>query len=233
MHQQTSQALDNITAPPVASKPDLDRPSLLIMDVDSTLIDEEVIDLLGMAAGVGERITTITDHAMCGELDFAGSLKARVKLLRGLPVSAFDKVYAEVHFTRGAIDLINELHRHGWKVGVVSGGFHDIVDRLARQAHIDHWLANRLGTAHGVLTGEVIGQIVTKETKLHALRQWSADDGIDPDQIVAVGDGANDIPMIRAARLGIAFCAKPAVRREADRAITQRDLMEVVRILNE
>lgn len=91
------------------------------MDVDSTLIDEEVIDLLGMAAGVGERITTITDHAMCGELDFAGSLKARVKLLRGLPVSAFDKVYAEVHFTRGTIDLINELHRHGWKVGVVSG----------------------------------------------------------------------------------------------------------------
>lgn len=231
MHQRTAQTADTMAVTRPTSTPDLSHPGLLVMDVDSTLIDEEVIDLLGAAAGVGEQITAITDHAMCGELDFAGSLKARVKLLQGLSINILDEVYAQLHFTHGALELIDELHRREWKVAVVSGGFHEIVDRLARTAHIDHWLANRLGVEHGALTGEVIGDIVTKDTKLHALRRWSAEEGIDMGQTVAVGDGANDIPMIRAAGLGIAFCAKPAVQREADRSIEQRDLTQVLDLL--
>lgn len=187
------------------------------MDVDSTLIDEEVIDELGDAAGVGERIADVTARAMNGELDFAEALHARVALLKGLPASRFDDVYARLHFTNGALPLIERLHAHGWKVGVVSGGFHEIVDRLAREAGLDYWIANRLGLddATGTLDGTVTGPIVTKDVKLQALHDWAQRNAIDMRQTVAVGDGANDLPMIAAAGLGIAFCTKPKVRAAA------------------
>ena len=128
----------------MASLPTLSAPGLLVMDVDSTLIDEEVIDELGVAAGVGEQIASVTARAMNGELDFREALRARVALLKGLPTTIFDEVYHRVHFTHGALELIDTLHAHDWKVGVVSGGFHEVVDRLAADAHLDYWIANRL-----------------------------------------------------------------------------------------
>ena len=212
----------------MASLPTLSAPGLLVMDVDSTLIDEEVIDELGVAAGVGEQIASVTARAMNGELDFREALRARVALLKGLPTTIFDEVYHRVHFTHGALELIDTLHAHDWKVGVVSGGFHEVVDRLAADAHLDYWIANRLEVADGRLTGKVLGEIVCKTVKLHALREWAKQLDIPMSQTVAVGDGANDIPMIQAASLGIAFCAKPKTQLAADEAINDRDLMHVL-----
>lgn len=198
------------------------------MDVDSTLIDEEVIDELGKAAGLGERIAQITYRAMNGELDFEQALRERVGLLQGLPLSVFDDVYRSLHFTQGALQLIDCLHEHDWKVGVVSGGFHEIVDRLAKDAELDYWIANRLGADDqtNTLTGQVVGPIITKDVKLQSLHDWAQDCGME--QTIAIGDGANDLPMIQAAALGIAFCAKPAVNEQAPHAITHRNLMEVL-----
>ena len=201
------------------------------MDVDSTLIDEEVIDELGEAAGCGERIAAVTERAMRGELDFREALRARVALLEGLPVSVFDEVYRRIHFTNGAHELIDTLHAHGWRVGVVSGGFHEVVDRLADDAHIDYRLANRLEIRNGVLTGKGAGRIVTKQVKLDCLHTWADDLGLPMGRTVAMGDGANDIPMIQEAGLGIAFCAKPKTRQAAPAAITTRDLRLVLDLL--
>lgn len=217
---------------PNESTPTLTRPGILVMDVDSTLINQEAIDELGVAAGVGERIAAVTARAMAGELEFCEALRERVKLLAGLPVSVFDEVYRRVTFTDGAVDLIDALHAHGWKVGVVSGGFHEVVDRLVADVHIDHALANRLEVVDGRLTGRVLGDIVCKTTKLHALQAWAKRDGIPNDQTVAVGDGANDIPMIQAAGLGVAFCAKPKVQLAAQVAINERDLRHVLELLS-
>lgn len=213
--------------------PTLAEPGLLVMDVDSTLIDEEVIDQLGEAAGCGAEIAAVTERAMRGELEFCEALRARVALLKGLPVSVFDTVYQSLHFTHGALALIDELHAYGWKVGVVSGGFHEVVDRLAADAHLDYWLANRLEVVDGVLTGQVLGKIVCKTVKLHALQEWAGQCGVPMAQTVAVGDGANDIPMIQAAGLGIAFCAKPKTCAAAPAAITERDLMRVLPLLRQ
>jgi phosphoserine phosphatase len=237
MNTQTLQGLDDFDGTNTTfirqsvSSPDLSRPGLLVMDVDSTLIDEEVIDQLGEAAGAGERIADITARTMAGELDFCDALRARVALLKGLPVSVFDEVTRSVHFTNGALELIEALHAHGWKVGAVSGGFHEIVDHLAAQSHVDYWLANRLEVRNATLSGQIVGEIVCRSTKLRALRQWAEETGVDMSQTVAVGDGANDIPMIETAGLGIAFCAKPAVQQAASVAINTRDLMKVLELL--
>lgn len=216
---------------PNITVPTLSRPGLLVMDVDSTLIDEEVIDELGAAAGVGDEIASVTARAMNGELDFREALEARVALLKGLPVSIFEQVYHGVHFTNGAIDLIDALHAHDWKVGVVSGGFHEVVDRLAEDAHLDFWIANRLESNDGELTGRVLGSIVTKDVKLESLRTWADRMGIDMAQTVAVGDGANDLPMIHAAGLGVAFCAKPKVQQEAEHCLNERNLAKILDFL--
>ncbi|NMM93669.1 phosphoserine phosphatase SerB [Bifidobacterium oedipodis] len=210
------------------SRPTLAQPGLLVMDVDSTLIDEEVIDELGAAAGAGERIAKVTEQAMRGELDFGEALRARVALLQGLPTEVFAQVHGSLHFTNGALELIDALHAHGWKIGVVSGGFHEVVDLLAADAHIDYWIANRLEEADGKLTGKVLGEIVTKTVKLEALQAWANQLGLPMSQTVAVGDGANDIPMIQAAGLGIAFCAKPKTRQAAPASINERDLRHVL-----
>lgn len=208
--------------------PTLSKPGLLVMDVDSTLIDEEVIDELGEAAGKGAEISEVTERAMRGELEFCDALRARVALLKGLPVSVFDTVHDKLHFTNGAVELIDTLHAHGWKVGVVSGGFHEVVDRLAAEGNIDFWIANRLEVEDGQLTGKVLGEIVCKTVKLHALKAWAERLGVPMSQTVAVGDGANDIPMIQAAGLGLAFCAKPKTQLAADEAINTRDLRLVL-----
>lgn len=210
------------------SVPTLSEPGLLVMDVDSTLIDEEVIDELGVVAGCGEEIAGVTARAMRGELEFCDALRARVALLEGLPISVFDTVHDKLHFTKGALELIDTLHEHGWKIGVVSGGFHEVVDMLAAEGHIDYWIANRLEVEDGHLTGKVLGEIVSKTVKLHALQTWADRLGIPMSQTVAVGDGANDIPMIQAAGLGLAFCAKPKTQLAADKAINDRDLTHVL-----
>lgn len=213
------------------ARPSLAQPGLLVMDVDSTFIGQEVIDELGAEAGCGERIAQVTERAMRGELDFEAALRARVALLEGLDEGVFARVRARIEFTPGALELVRTLHAHGWKVGVVSGGFHEVVDGLAAEAGLDHWVANRLEVVDGRLTGRVLGPIVTKQAKLEHLLAWAAADGVPMHQTVAMGDGANDIPMIQAAGLGVAFCAKPATRAAAPFAIDTRDLRQVLDLL--
>ena len=204
---------------------------LLVMDVDSTLIEEEVIDLLGEKAGLGEKISEITEAAMSGELDFKEALKERVALLSGLRTTIFDEIYKEIHLTNGATGLIETLHGRGWKDGVVSGGFHEIVDKLAVDLKLDYVFANRLAVQEGYLTGETYGTIVDKSFKLERLKQWAKENKLDLSEVVAVGDGANDIPMLNAAGLGIAFCAKPAVKAAVAYHIDKRNLLMVLELL--
>lgn len=185
---------------------------LIVMDIDSTLINEEVIDLLGEEAGVGEQVAAITERAMRGEIDFKQALEERVGLLTGLGQEVFDRTFERVTFTPGALELVRAAHERGWKVGVVSGGFHEVADRIVETAGIDYCLANRLEVQDGKLTGKLAAQIVTRERKLDALRSWAHELGLPLSQTVAMGDGANDIPMIQTAGTGIAFCAKPKTR---------------------
>lgn len=198
---------------------------LIVMDIDSTLINQEVIDLLGEEAGVGERVAKVTERAMRGELDFRQALEERVALLAGLDASVFDRTFARVTFTPGALELVAEAHARSWRVGVVSGGFHEVADKIVAAAGIDYCLANRLEVVNGTLTGRLAAEVVTKERKLEALRDWAASLGLSVGQTVAMGDGANDIPMILAAGTGIAFCAKPRVRAAAPHHIDKRNLM--------
>ena len=206
---------------------------LLVMDVDSTLVQEEVIDLLGDEAGVGQQVADITERAMRGELDFRQALEERVATLEGLPESIFDKVYARIHFNKNAKELVAELHARGYKVGLVSGGFHETVDRLAAEAGIDYVKANHLEVVDGILTGKTYGDIVTKEIKVQKLRDWTAENELVLSQTIAMGDGANDLPMIHEAGIAIAFCAKPIVRQQAPYQINEPDLYKVIEILDE
>lgn len=205
---------------------------LLVMDVDSTLIMEEGIDLLGEEAGVGAQVAAITERAMRGELDFEAALRERVALLKGLPEDIFTRIAEKIHFMPGAEDLVKELHKRGYKVGLVSGGFHEIVDRLAEQLGIDYVKANRLEIQQGFLTGQVLGEIVTKDTKLSMLKAWAVENKLDLNQTIAMGDGANDLPMIQAAGIGIAFMAKPIVREQAPYQIQERNLYRVIDLLD-
>ena len=204
---------------------------LLVMDVDSTLIMEEGIDLLGEEAGVGAQVAAITERAMRGELDFEAALRERVTLLKGLPEDIFARIAERIHFTPGAEDLVKELHKRGYKVGLVSGGFHETVDRLAEQLGIDYVKANRLEVQQGFLTGQVLGEIVTKDTKLAMLKAWAAENQLELNQTIAMGDGANDLPMIQAAGIGIAFMAKPIVREQAPYQIQECNLYRVIDLL--
>ena len=205
---------------------------LLVMDVDSTLIMEEGIDLLGEEAGVGAQVAAITERAMRGELDFEAALRERVALLKGLPEDIFTRIAEKIHFTPGAEDLVKELHKRGYKVGLVSGGFHEIVDRLAEQLGIDYVKANRLEIQQGFLTGQVLGEIVTKDTKLSMLKAWAVENKLDLNQTIAMGDGANDLPMIQAAGMGIAFMAKAIVREQAPYQIQECNLYRVIDLLD-
>ena len=224
------------TSKPVRTGADQQCPAtagmrLIVMDIDSTLINEEVIDLLGEEAGVGEQVAAITERAMRGEIDFKQALEERVGLLAGLGQEVFDCTFARVTFTPGALELIRTAHERGWKVGVVSGGFHEVADRIVEAAGIDYCLANRLEVQNGKLTGKLAAEIVTRERKLEALRSWAHELGLPMSQTVAMGDGANDIPMIQAAGTGIAFCAKPKVRAAAPFAINERNLMLAMDII--
>jgi phosphoserine phosphatase len=193
---------------------------LVVMDVDSTLVQGEVIEMLAAEAGCEEEVARVTAAAMAGELDFEQSLRARVALLAGLPVEAVDKVRGAVQLTPGARTLVRTLKRLGWTVGIVSGGFTAVTDDLQEQLGLDHALANVLEVVDGRLTGQVVGDVVDRAAKASALRRFADEEGLLPEQTVAIGDGANDLDMLAAAGLGIAFNAKPVVRDAADAAIS-------------
>jgi phosphoserine phosphatase len=191
----------------------------LIMDVDSTLIQQEVIELLAAYAGKREEVTAVTEAAMRGELDFAQSLHARVAVLAGLPADVVDSVRAEVRLSDGAADLVAAFRAAGHVVAVVSGGFNQILRPIAEGLGLDYWIANELEIADGALTGKVIGDVIDRAAKESYLREWAAKEGIPMEHTIAVGDGANDLDMLGAAGIGIAFNAKPAVRAAADAAV--------------
>ena len=191
----------------------------LIMDVDSTLIQQEVIELLAAYAGKREEVTAVTEAAMRGELDFAQSLHARVAVLAGLPSDVVEKVRAEVKLTDGAAELVAAFQAAGHAVAVVSGGFNQILRPIAEDLGLHYWIANELEIADGALTGKVIGDVVDRAAKEKYLREWAAAEGIPMEHTIAVGDGANDLDMLGAAGIGIAFNAKPAVRAAADAAV--------------
>ena len=189
------------------------------MDVDSTLIRDEVIELLARHAGREAEVAAVTERAMRGELDFAESLHARVATLAGLPVSVFDDVIEAVRLTPGARTLVATLQDLGFAVALVSGGFVEVVKPLAKSLGIKHVAANRLEVSDGVLTGKVKGEVVDRAMKATMLKKFAAAEGLPLSRTVAVGDGANDLDMLAAAGLGIAFNAKPAVRASADTAL--------------
>ncbi|HEY8754036.1 MAG TPA: phosphoserine phosphatase SerB [Arthrobacter sp.] len=192
---------------------------LLIMDVDSTLIQQEVIELLAAYAGKREEVAAVTEAAMRGELDFAQSLHARVAVLAGLPAAVVDSVRAEVKLSEGAADLVAAFKAAGHVVAVVSGGFNQILRPIAEELGLDYWLANELEIVDGALTGKVLGAVIDRAAKEKYLRDWAAAEGIAMEHTIAVGDGANDLDMLGAAGIGVAFNAKPAVRAVADAAI--------------
>ncbi|MDJ0348191.1 phosphoserine phosphatase SerB [Cryobacterium sp. PH29-G1] len=204
---------------------------LVVLDVDSTLIQDEVIELLADAAGSRDLVADVTERAMLGELDFAQSLRERVLTLAGLPESIFAEVGSRIRPTAGVHELIAGIHDGGGVVGAVSGGFHEILDSLAADLGLDHWRANRLEVEAGRLTGRVLGPIIDAAAKAVALREWAAQDQIALSQTVAVGDGANDLRMMEAAGLSVAFNAKPRVKREADLVIDHCNLSQVLPLL--
>jgi len=192
------------------------------MDVDSTLITQEVVELLAEHAGSRAEVADITERAMRGELDFTESLRARVATLAGLPVSVFEAVLVEVVVTPGAVELLAELDRRGWPVGLVSGGFVEVVGPLAGRLGIPRFHANALEVEHGALTGRVAGEVVDRAVKARTLREFAAGAGVPLDRTVAIGDGANDLDMLATAGFGIAFNAKPVVCEQADAVVRDR-----------
>ena len=204
---------------------------LVVLDVDSTLIENEVIELLAAKAGSLEQVTAITERAMRGELDFEESLRERVATLKGLPASSFTQVREEVTITRGVPELIAGVKAAGGHVGVVSGGFHEILDPIAEYLQLDFWRANRLEVEDGQLTGRVRGQVVDAAAKAQALIEWAETTQTSISQTVAIGDGANDLKMMAVAGLSIAFDAKPIVRERADVTLVERDLSRVLGLL--
>jgi phosphoserine phosphatase len=204
---------------------------LVVMDVDSTLIQEEVIELLGKKAGKGPEITAITESAMRGELDFEASLRARVKLLAGLPDSVLSDVQKEITLTPGARTLVRTMHKLGHHVAVVSGGFEEVIAPTINELGIKHMRANNLEIADGYLTGNLIGEIIDRAGKAKALKELAQEHSIALEQTIAIGDGANDLDMIAVAGLGIAFNAKPAVKAAADSSLSAPYLDSVLYLL--
>lgn len=204
---------------------------LVVLDADSTLIRNEVIELLADEAGRRAEVQAATEAAMRGEVDFAESLRSRVAALQGVPVSAFERVRARIEPTLGVRELTAAVHDRGGVVGVVSGGFHEILDHIAPGLGVDRWRANRLELADGELTGRVDGGIVDGAAKATSLQEWAAELGVPSHATIAIGDGANDLQMMAVAGLGLAFNAKPAVREAASLVIGPQDLSEVIALL--
>ncbi len=204
---------------------------LVVMDVDSTVIQDEVVELLANHAGVGDKVKLITERAMAGELDFENSLRERVALLEGLPESVFDTVLSEIRLTPGARTLCRVLKSLDFHIALVSGGFLQVVEPLGNLLNVDHVQANNLEVINGKLTGKVLGKVVDRAGKADALRSFAKDHNIPLSRTIAIGDGANDLDMIDAAGLGIAFNAKPIVQSAADAAVNLPYLDTVLYLL--
>ena len=204
---------------------------LVVMDVDSTLIQDEVIELIAAHAGVEEEVAAVTEAAMRGELDFAESLHRRVAALAGLDASALDQVRAQIRLTPGARTLCRTLKRLGYHVALVSGGFVEVIEPLARELGVDHLRANRLEVVDGRLTGRLEGAVVDRAGKRAALEELAALHGVPLSRTIAIGDGANDLDMLAAAGLGVAFNAKPVVREAADASVNVPYLDSVLYLL--
>jgi phosphoserine phosphatase len=204
---------------------------LICFDMDSTLVRTEIIDELAAAAGVGEEVRRITEAAMAGELDFAASFRRRLALLEGLEVSVLERIASELPITEGAERLIANVKRLGYKVAIISGGFRYFAEELRARLGIDVVHAHELEIADGRLTGEVRGEIIDGEAKARRLGEIARAEGLVMEQVIAVGDGANDLPMLRIAGLGIAFNAKPLVKRQARHAIGNLGLDGILYLL--
>ncbi len=204
---------------------------IVMLDMDSTLIEQEVINLLGQSAGQSNEIAQITEKAMAGDLDFKSALIKRVALLKGLDQESLHRVRDQITLTKGAKKLIEELHHQGHKVGVVSGGFIEVIEPILKSLKIDFYRANRLKIEKGLLTGDIDGPIIDSHAKRIALEDFATQEGISLEQTVAIGDGANDLEMIKAAGLGIAFNAKPKVAAAADTTISNQDLSTVLLLM--
>ena len=205
---------------------------LCVMDVDGTLILEEVIDLLGREAGCEEEISQITSRAMRGEIDFESSLRKRVSLLEGLSISVFDKVFNSIHLSPNAQIFISILQKNGILVGLVSGGFIPIVERLAKSLGITYFSANQLEVKDGLLTGKLVGAIISPELKQATLEKWREELKLSKERTIAIGDGANDLLMLKSAELGIAFCAKEVLKKEIPNHVDKRDFLEVLPLID-
>jgi phosphoserine phosphatase len=208
-----------------------EKKMLVQLDVDSTFIKQEAIELLAAKAGVGSEVARITSSAMHGEIDFAESLKARVKLLKGLPVAELEQVQKEITLTDGARELVEKLHSLGHSVSLVSGGFVQIMAPIVSELSIQYFRANALEINNGFLTGKIEGEIVDRAAKAAALIEFADLAGVDISNTVAIGDGANDLDMMAVAGLSIAFNAKPIVVAAADLSINEPSLLGVIEIL--
>jgi phosphoserine phosphatase len=204
---------------------------LIVMDMDSTLIQQEVIDEIAVVLGVQDRVSEITRRAMNGELDFDQSLRERVRLLEGTPAAALQEVLARIELTPGAEDLVRILKRLGYRTAVISGGFIEVVEPIQKRLGLDYAFANKLGIENGVLTGQVVGTIINRRRKAELLEMIAKTERIELDQVIAVGDGANDLDMLDRAGLGIAFNAKHTVQEQAATAINQTSLRSVLYLL--
>jgi phosphoserine phosphatase len=204
---------------------------LVQLDVDSTFIQQEAIELLAAKAGVLDEVARITESAMRGELDFEHSLRARVALLKGLPQSVITQVQGEISLTDGAEDLVNNLHALGHSAALVSGGFINIIEPMIQRLSIKYYKANTLEIVDGVLTGGLIGLVIDRAAKAEALKEFALASGVAMENTVAIGDGANDLGMMAIAGLSIAFNAKPVVVEAADIAINEPSLKTVIDLI--
>ena len=205
---------------------------LILFDVDSTLIKQEVIDLLADKSGHGNEVQQITARAMRGEIDFAQALSKRVSLLKGLPESVFAEVLSQISFAEGFDELFSYLRKNGFLVGAVSGGFHNVLDKLFAQLQLDFLKANVLEVVDGILTGKITAAPVDRIAKAQALREFAALHKIELENTVAVGDGANDIDMIELAGLGVSYMGKEILRQKADLHLEKAGLNALIQYLN-
>lgn len=205
---------------------------LCVLDVDGTLIEEEVIDLLGKEAECEEEVALLTAQAMRGELDFEESLRKRVSLLQGLSVDKFEHLYTQVQFSKNAQEFVKILQKHDIEVGLVSGGFIPIVERLAKDLGISLFAANQLEIRDGHLTGSLVGPIISREVKKETLIRWADELKVPIERTIAIGDGANDLSMLKRAGIGIGFCAKEIVKEEIPLQIEDRDLTKVLNLID-
>lgn len=204
---------------------------LLVLDVDSTLIEQEVIELLAERVGLRDQVKTVTDQAMAGEIDFREALLQRVRLLEGLTDQVFQEVLADIRVTDGVPELVSAVHKSGGMVGAISGGFSQVLEPLADKLSLDFFKANNLEVKDGVITGEIIGDIVDTEVKARTMLDWAREYGFDVSNTVAVGDGANDIQMLKASGLAVAFRPKDILRDYADLVIEGDSLEPLISVL--